>query len=137
MTDPKLSELAAAACRARSGAYVPYSGFPVGAAVLTETGTVVTGCNVENASYGLTLCAERVAVFRAVAEGCREFRALAIASSGGAAPCGACRQVLAEFCDDMVVLLIDVNAPDSVRMTSLAELLPERFDRRAIGERPG
>jgi cytidine deaminase len=136
MTEQQLSELVNAACEARATAYVPYSGFPVGAAVLTAEGTVVAGCNVENASYGLTVCAERVAVFRAVAEGGREFRALAVASSGGAAPCGACRQVLAEFSGDLIVLLVDADAPDRVRKTSLAELLPDRFDHSAIVERP-
>jgi cytidine deaminase len=136
MKEEQISELAIAACKVRQEAYVPYSGFPVGAALLTSKGTIVAGCNVENASYGLTVCAERIAVFRAVAQGSREFQALAVASSGGAAPCGACRQVLAEFCNDMVILLVDADAPERVRQTSLAALLPDRFDQRAIGERP-
>lgn len=137
MTENELSELAAAACDARKQAYVPYSLFPVGAALLTDSGAVVRGCNVENASYGLTICAERAALFRAVAEGSREFKAIAIASSGGAAPCGACRQVLAEFCSDLAVIMVDADLPERLRQTSLAELLPDRFDQRAIGERPG
>ncbi len=97
MTDQELLELARAAA-ARS--YSPYSHFPVGAALECEDGTVFTGCNIENASYGLTNCAERTAVFKAVSEGATHFKAIAIAGGVGdvAMPCGACRQVLAEFC---------------------------------------
>lgn len=120
-------QLIAAALAARGSAYAPYSDFAVGAALLAEDGTAVAGCNVENASFGLTMCAERVAVGGAVADGRREFRAIAIASAGGAAPCGACRQVLAEFCADMPVLLVDAEQPGSVVETSLGVLLPARF----------
>lgn len=127
-------QLIDAACAARTEAHAPYSGFAVGAALLTHDGRIIAGCNVENASYGLTLCAERVAVVRAVAEGQTAWRAIAIASPGGAAPCGACRQVLAEFCTDLPVLLVDADAPDRIRRTTLAALLPDRFDAAAIGD---
>lgn len=109
----------------RERAYAPYSHFAVGAALLTRSGRVFTGANVENASYGLTVCAERVAVFNAVTAGEREFAAIAIASSNGASPCGACRQVLAEFGLDMLVISVDMN--DCVRQWRLEELLPASF----------
>lgn len=107
-------------------AYAPYSGYRVGAAILTTDGAVVTGCNVENVSYGLTLCAERAAVARAVAEGRRRFRAIAITTDGSAAiaPCGACRQVLAEFSPTMRVVS---EGRDVRHAWSLDELLPEPF----------
>lgn len=111
--------------QAREGAYAPYSQFAVGAALLTRSGRVFTGANVENASYGLTVCAERVAVFKAVTAGEREFAAIAIASSNGASPCGACRQVLAEFGLDMLVISVDMD--DRVRQWRLEELLPASF----------
>lgn len=109
----------------RERAYAPYSHFAVGAALLTRSGRVFTGANVENASYGLTVCAERVAVFNAVTAGEREFAAIVIASSNGASPCGACRQVLAEFGLDMLVISVDMN--DCVRQWRLEELLPASF----------
>lgn len=98
--------LLGAARAAAERAYAPYSGYRVGAALLTEDGSVVTACNVENVSYGLTMCAERAAVSRAVADGRRAFRAIAIVTDGSDAitPCGACRQVLAEFAPDMTVV---------------------------------
>ncbi len=111
--------------QARERAYAPYSHFAVGAALLTRSGKVFTGVNVENASYGLTVCAERVAVFNAVTAGEREFVAIAIASSNGASPCGACRQVLAEFGLDMLVIAVDMN--DCMRQWRLEELLPASF----------
>ncbi|MGQ9517948.1 MAG: cytidine deaminase [Anaerolineae bacterium] len=111
--------------QAREGAYAPYSHFAVGAALLARSGKVFTGANVENASYGLTVCAERVAVFKAVTAGEREFQAIAIASSTGASPCGACRQVLAEFGLDMLVISVDMD--DRVRQWTLEELLPASF----------
>jgi len=120
-------ELVARALKARENAYVPYSKFPVGAALLTAEGEVFTGCNVENASYGLTVCAERVAVFSAVARGKRSFKALAVAADTGdyISPCGACRQVLAEFGGDMKVYLADRHG--DFRETTVAELLPAAF----------
>ncbi len=94
-------ELTAIAVKAGKSAYAPYSNFPVGAALFTKSGKVYTGCNIENGAYGDTMCAERVALFKAVSEGEREFEAIAIAGGMGrpAYPCGSCRQVLSEFCD--------------------------------------
>lgn len=126
MTDDQ-HRLISAAISVRERAYARYSNFSVGAALLTEGGQVITGCNVENASYGLTVCAERNAVFTAVAQGQTRFQAVAVATAGGAAPCGACRQVLAEFCDDLPIWIVDVDRPDHVIETSLAQLLPMRF----------
>ncbi|MEK6259218.1 MAG: cytidine deaminase [Planctomycetota bacterium] len=127
MNDAIRQQLFSAAIGAREQAYAPYSKFLVGAALLTEDGQIISGCNVENASYGLTICAERNAVFAAVAQGHRRFQAIALATVGGATPCGACRQVLAEFCDDLPILIVDVEQPDRVIETSLAVLLPGRF----------
>ena len=127
MNDSSRQQLITAAIGAREQAYAPYSKFLVGAALLTEDGQIISGCNVENASYGLTICAERNAVLAAVAQGHQQFRAIALATVGGATPCGACRQVLAEFCDDLPILIVDVEQPDRVTETSLAVLLPGRF----------
>ncbi|MHB8146425.1 MAG: cytidine deaminase [Vulcanimicrobiaceae bacterium] len=119
-------ELLARARSARAAAYAPYSGFAVGAAVETQDGQIVTGCNVENASYGLSICAERVALVRAVALGHRAFRAIAVAGPDGVetSPCGACRQFIAEFDPAMPVTYSGVQGP--VR-TTLALLLPSSF----------
>jgi cytidine deaminase len=119
--------LIAAAVGVRGHAHAPYSRFRVGAAVLTSAGEVIVGCNVENASYGLTICAERGAVCAAVAAGHSEIVAVAVATAGGQAPCGACRQVLSEFGPAMDVLLVDVENPRQVRTTTLDKLLPEVF----------
>jgi cytidine deaminase len=117
-----------AARRARQEAYAPYSGFSVGAALRTRSGRVFTGANVENASYGLTICAERVAVTKAISEGERDFEAIAVVSEGAATPCGACRQVLAEFNPELRVVVADVEEGEaSHREFSLSELLPEAF----------
>lgn len=118
--------LVAAAEAARRTSYSPYSQFAVGAALLCTDGRVVSGCNVENASYGLTICAERNAVFAAVSNGCRSFSAIAVAGPAEAvtSPCGACRQVLAEFSPEMRVLY---TVPDGVVSTTLDALLPARF----------
>lgn len=121
------SDLIAAARKVRIGAYAPYSNFAVGAAILTDTGEVFVGCNVENASFGLTICAERVAASTAVAAGKRTFVKLALSLPEGGTPCGACRQFLSEFCDDLVVLIDDSDKEGSVRQTTLAELLPDKF----------
>jgi cytidine deaminase len=115
---------------ARTRAYAPYSGFTVGAAVLTASGAIVTGCNVENASYGLSMCAERAAIHRAVAEGHRRLRIVAVSAgprgrrSVGAAPCGACRQVMTEFGVTAVVLDDPIHG---MRSLALADLLPLSF----------
>lgn len=116
-----------AARKARTRAYAPYSGFPVGAAVRAADGRVFTGCNVENASYGLGVCAERVAVFHAVAAGVRELTAVAVVcgSEEPCRPCGACRQVLREFGPAMRVIMAGEAGPVEVR--PLSELLPDSF----------
>lgn len=110
----------------RGNAYVPYSHYPVGAALRTKSGRVFTGVNVENAAYPTTICAERTAVFKAVSEGEREFDAIAVVTDNGGSPCGSCRQVLAEFGLDTIVLIADGNGKLVKEMT-LAELLPEAF----------
>lgn len=121
------AELLAAAGRAMENAYAPYSGFRVGAALLCADGQVFTGCNIENSSYGATNCAERTAVFKAVSEGCRDFSAIAIVSSGGGEtfPCGICRQVLGEFSPDIRIILRDESGSPSVY--SFQELMPKFF----------
>jgi cytidine deaminase len=122
MTDEELIALAAAA---RERAYAPYSRYAVGAALLGKSGRAYTGCNVENASYSLTLCAERVAVFKAVSEGEREFEAIAVVTSNAGSPCGPCRQVLAEFGLHIRVL---IATPDSLHVErSVSQLLPDAF----------
>lgn len=128
MTPTQRQQLIAAALAARQSAYAPYSGFAVGAAVLCEDGRIVPGCNVENASYGLTLCAERVAACSAVAGGQSRFSAVAVVTPGQGVPCGACRQFLAEFCpDEAVVLLIDGDHEQVYKETTLGALLPLPF----------
>jgi cytidine deaminase len=119
--------LITAALAVRKRAYAPYSQFQVGAALLAATGETFVGCNVENTSYGLTQCAERAALTAAIAAGQRQFSLLAIASPGGVTPCGACRQVLAEFCPELPILLIDADQPARIARTSLNELFPARF----------
>ncbi len=122
-------ELQLASRDARSNAWAPYSKFQVGAALLTTTGEIITGCNVENASYGLTICAERVAVCRAVAMGLRKFSAICISLTGVPVPCGACRQFLVEFNPDLVVLLDDADKPPGTEpeVMVLSDLLPRAF----------
>ena len=125
-------ELIAAARRVRRYARAPYSGFKVGAALETHEGLIVTGCNIENASYGLTMCAERVAIFKALSEGHRRFRRIAIVAAASVLtpPCGACRQVLWEYAGDLEVLLVSHRgAPGRHR---LAELLPLPFDNKVL-----
>jgi cytidine deaminase len=125
---PAEQVLAQAARAARAHAYAPYSGYAVGAAVLTDDGQVVAGCNVENASYGLSVCAERVAVFRAIAAGARRLVAAAVCTPDGGTPCGACRQVLLEFADAPESFAVWVVSPDRViARYTLAELLPHGF----------
>ena len=123
----EINGLVRAATEARDQAYAPHSHFYVGAALLMHDGEIVVGCNVENASYSMTLCAERVAAASAVARGYRSWRAIAIASVGGVMPCGACRQFLAEFGVDIPVFVVDVI--DGERQTrKLSQLFPEAFD---------
>jgi len=120
--------LLAAALAARENAFAPFSKFKVGAALEDEGGRIHTGCNVENATYGLTVCAERVAVFKAISEGARQFRRVAVAADTDALtpPCGACRQILWEFCGDVEIVL--VNPRGKIETYRLKELFPKPFD---------
>ncbi|MFZ5826059.1 MAG: cytidine deaminase [Bacillota bacterium] len=124
MTDERLIE---AARSARERAYVPYSRFPVGAALLTEDGTLYSGCNIENASYGLTNCAERTAIFKAVSDGHQRFTTIAVIAdtADACSPCGACRQVMSEFGPDAKVIL--TNLQGTTLVTTVRELLPGAF----------
>jgi cytidine deaminase len=126
--DPKA--LVQQAKTARETAYAPYSNYSVGASLLTSTGRVYTGCNVENAVYSETICAERTAVVKAISEGERDFVAIAVVTRDGGAPCGACRQVLNEFAPHMIVLIADETG--EVRQTTAADLLPDRFGPRNL-----
>ncbi|HEY9764761.1 MAG TPA: cytidine deaminase [Chroococcales cyanobacterium] len=127
------SELLLLAEAAQQHAYVPYSQFPVGVALLTKDGKIFTGCNVENASFGLTICAERVAIGKAISEGCREFKAIAItaAKASPCLPCGACRQVLAEFAPDLE--LVFRQAEKQVWVLTLNDVLPFQFTNASLG----
>jgi cytidine deaminase len=119
------------AIEARRRAYAPYSNYPVGAALRTKSGRVFTGCNVENAAYPTGMCAERVAVFKAVSEGEQEFEVLAVVTSNGGSPCGGCRQVLAEFGLDTLILIADSNG-HLVQETTVSGLLPGAFTPRDL-----
>jgi len=121
------SELIQAALAVRQRAHAKYSNFLVGAALLAADGNIYSGCNVENSSYGLTICAERAAVFTAVAAGQRNFQLLAVATAGGGSPCGACRQVLAEFAPNLPILLVDVDDSAKTVEVNLRDLLPRAF----------
>ena len=118
-------ELIAQAMEVRQRAYTPYSHYKVGAALLGKSGKVYLGCNIENAVYGLTCCAERTAVFKAVSEGETEFEAIAVATENGGSPCGPCRQVLNEFAPKLTVYISDQNG--NIRQTSVDALLPDAF----------
>ena len=135
MTDRKLMEFAV---KARKNAYAPYSGFRVGAALLTADGRVYTGCNIENAAYTPTNCAERTAFFKAISEGVLDFSAIAVAGGSGeepadfCAPCGVCRQVMAEFCDgDFRIVL---GNREAIRVYTLNEILPLSFSSKDLEE---
>jgi cytidine deaminase len=116
------------AIRARENAHAPFSNFKVGAALEDENGRIFTGCNIENATFGLTLCAERVAVFKALSEGARNFRRIAVAADTAklTPPCGACRQILWEFCGDIEIVLANLHG--EVESLRLASLFPRAFD---------
>ena len=126
MTELETQKLMDCAIKARANAYSPYSHFAVGAALLCEDGTLYEGCNIENASYGLTNCAERTAIFKAVSEGHTKFKALAVVADteGPCAPCGACRQVMAEF---KIPLIIMGNLMGNIKIVTIEELLPFSF----------
>ena len=126
------SSLIRAARSARRGAIAPFSGFKVGAALEAEDGTIITGCNVENATYGLTMCAERVAMFKALSEGHRRFRRVAVVADTEAPspPCGACRQILWEFGGDLEVIL--ANLRRETGSYQLSALMPLPFDKRLL-----
>jgi cytidine deaminase len=123
-----MDDLLAAALAARAHAFAPFSKFHVGAAIEDAEGRIHTGCNVENATYGLTVCAERVAVFKAISEGVRKFRRVAVAADTDVLtpPCGACRQILWEFCGDVEIAL--VNPRGKIETYRLKELFPKPFD---------
>ena len=126
MDDKVKEELIQVALNARQWAYVPYSNYPVGAALLTESGRIYDGVNVENAAYPATICAERVAVFKAVSEGERSFVAVAVVTDNGGSPCGSCRQVLAEFGLDTLILLANKDG-EILEEITLGEMLPQAF----------
>ena len=130
MRKAEIEQLLAAALAARERAVAPYSRFKVGAALLTAQGEIVTGANVESASYGLTCCAERVALFKALTEGRRDFLAVAVVADlpRGATPCGACRQLLAEYAPEAAVYVADSNQPAQWWEFTVRQLLPEAFD---------
>jgi cytidine deaminase len=123
-----MDQLMEAAIRARENAHAPFSGFKVGAAVETGDGRIYSGCNVENVSYSLTLCAERVAIFKAISEGARQFRKVVVAADTEnlTPPCGSCRQILWEFCGDIELVL--VNLQGKTESFRLKDLFPRPFD---------
>jgi cytidine deaminase len=126
-------QLVAAAAKARAGSVSPYSRFQVGAALLTKRGEIIGGANVESASYGLTCCAERIALFKALTEGKRDFVAVAVVArwDGGPMPCGACRQLLAEYAPDAKVFIADSDDLANIRAFTVQKLLPKAFAGRA------
>jgi cytidine deaminase len=123
-----MPDLLQAALQVRENAHAPFSKFKVGAAIEDESGRIFTGCNIENATYGLTVCAERVAVFKAISEGARKFRRVAVAADTDVLtpPCGACRQILWEFCGDIEVIL--VNLQGKTEKFQMKDLFPRPFD---------
>jgi len=125
------NKLVQAAAQSRKGSVSPYSKFKVGAALLTKSGEIIGGANVESASYGLTCCAERVALFKALTGGKKDFVAVAVVArcDGGPMPCGACRQLLAEYAPDAKVFVADSRAPSKIREFTVQELLPAAFAR--------
>ncbi|MCA9212739.1 MAG: cytidine deaminase [Planctomycetales bacterium] len=129
MEKAEIDRLCEAALQAQQNAYAPYSRFAVGAAAMSPDDQLFSGCNIENASYGLTICAERVALFNAIAHGHRKLKAIAVVTAGGHHPCGACRQVIAEFMgSNAPIFICDSAQPDDpIRWTSIEKLLPGRF----------
>jgi cytidine deaminase len=133
---PVYDALVAAARAARDHAVAPYSSFRVGAALQARDGRIITGCNLENASFGLTMCAERVALFKALSEGLRDFTAIVVAADTPhpTPPCGACRQLIWEYCGDVPVILANLEAVTAAHRSG--ELLPSPFDGRTITPSP-
>ena len=126
LTNEEKQSLIHLANEARRRAYVPYSNYRVGAALRTKSGRIFTGVNIENAAYPTTMCAERVAIFKAVSEGEKEFEVIAVVTDSGGSPCGGCRQVMSEFGLDTIVLIADGNG-NIIKQLTVAELLPEAF----------
>lgn len=132
MTDPEIQKLVDAARAARDCSLSPFSNFCVGAAVETDEGEIYTGCNIESASYGLTVCAERVAIWKALSEGKRSFKRLAVVvdTTPLTPPCGTCRQIIWEFCRNTTVIL--ANLKGETEIVEMRELLPRAFDARFL-----
>jgi cytidine deaminase len=126
LTQQEKQSLIDLANAARARAYVPYSHYPVGSALRTKTGKIYTGTNIENAAYPHTMCAERVAIFKAVSEGEKDFEVITVVTNNGGSPCGGCRQVMAEFGLDTIVLMADADGK-LVKESTVKELLPEAF----------
>ena len=118
------------AIQMRSKAIAPYSKYKVGSAILTESGKIFGGCNVESSSYGLTCCAERIAIYNAVSNGHTKFSALAVATNNGGNPCGACRQVIWDICGEISIYITDVSG--NINNTTSSELLPNAFDKSSL-----
>lgn len=133
LTNQQCEALIQRAIEARKRAYAPYSNYLVGSALLTSTGNIFTGANVENAAYPDSVCAERVAIFKAVSEGEREFNALAVVTGNGGTPCGSCRQVMAEFGLDILVLIADAEGR-LLQEVTVADLLPGAFGPKDLGK---
>jgi cytidine deaminase len=133
LPDDVIQVLIEVANNTRVNAHVPYSGYRVGAALLSDSGIVFGGCNVENASYGLSICAERTAYVKAISENEREFVAIAVVTDDGGSPCGACRQFMAEFGMDTIVILADKRGKHT--LSTVRELLPEAFSAKSLDSR--
>ena len=131
LTTNEKKKLIQLATEIRKNAYVPYSKYAVGAALLTKSGKIYTGVNIENAAFPVTICAERTAIFKAVSEGEKEFEALAVVTKNGGAPCGSCRQVMAEFSPDLKIFIADEKGK-VVQETSLKEILPGYFGPKSL-----
>lgn len=131
ITEQEKQSLIDLANTARQRAYAPYSNYPVGAALRTKNGRIFTGVNIENAAYPHTICAERVAIFKAVSEGEKEFEVISVVTDNGGSPCGGCRQVMAEFGLDIIVLMAD-GSGKLIKESTVHELLPEAFTPRHL-----
>ena len=131
LTDDERRALINLAKEARRRSYAPYSNYQVGAALRTRSGRILTGCNVENAAYPTSMCAERIAIYKAISEGEKEFDVIAVVTSNGGMPCGGCRQVMAEFGLDTVVLVADVEGR-LVQETTVSGLLPGAFTPKVL-----